>query len=344
MRALRWVALVMVLTVVASACSDDDGGGDGTTTGGGGGDAGLTNVSFRLDWITDGSHTCFYAALSNGYFEDEGLNVEILEGAGSGTAANLVANGSNTFGFSDAGVVASTINDGATIKMVAGIFERSPSVIIAKTSSGIATAADLEGKSIGATAGEAPLQLLPAYLQASGVDPDSVEVVNIDPAAKVTALLEDQVDAIVGYSSSDLPIAESAAGEELAVQYYADAGVVTLSNGIITSEEEIANEPETVQGFVTAVQKGFQFCEDNPEDAVQLLVDRFPQTVDPDQAAVALEEVLGNLHTERTADKPIGYMDPADWEDTLSTLQQYSGLSEPQAPETYFTNDFIPSG
>jgi NitT/TauT family transport system substrate-binding protein len=332
----------MIMSVVATACSSDDGGGDGTT--GGSGDGGLTNVSLRLDWITDGSHTCFYAALSKGYFEDEGLNVEILEGAGSGTAANLVANGSNTFGFSDAGVVASTINDGATIKMVAGIFERSPSIIIAKASSGITTAADLEGTSIGATAGEAPLQLLPAYLQASGVDPDSVEVVNIDPAAKVTALLEDQVDAIVGYSSSDLPVAQSAAGEELAVQYYADAGIVTLSNGVITSDEEIANEPEVVQGFVTAVQKGFEFCEQDPAAAVQLLVDRFPQTVDPDQAAVALDEVLGNLHTERTADQPIGYMDPADWADTLSTLEQYSGLTGAQAPETYFTNEFIQTG
>jgi NitT/TauT family transport system substrate-binding protein len=341
MKALRLIALATILGLVAAACGGDGDGGGPTTTGSGGG---LTNVTFRLDWITDGSHTCFYVALSNGYFEDEGLNVEILEGAGSGTAANLVANGSNTFGFSDAGVVVSTINDGAAIKMVAGIFERSPSVIIAKTSSGITTAADLSGKSIGATAGEAPLQLLPAYLQASGVDPDSVEVVNIDPAAKVTALLEDRVDAIVGYSSSDLPVAQSVAGEELAVQYYADAGVVTMSNGIITSNEQIANNPDVVQGFVTAVQKGFEFCEQDPAAAVQLLVDRFPQTVNPDQAAVALNEVLGNLHTERTADQPIGYMDPADWEDTLSTLQQYSGLAEAQAPETYFTNEFIATG
>jgi NitT/TauT family transport system substrate-binding protein len=339
MRTIRWAGLALSLTLLAAACgngNEPSGSGSGS-----GGSQGLTPVTFRLDWIVDGSHTCFFAAQSKGYFEQQGLDVQLLEGAGSGTAATLVANGSNTFGFSDAGVVAKTINDGAKIKMVAGIFERSPSIIISLKSSGITSAKDLTGKSIGGTSGEAPLQLLPAYLQANGVDPDSVKIVNIDPAAKIAALLQKRVDAIVAYSSSDLPVAEGQAPGQLSVQHYADAGVVTMSNGIITSTKEIEEHPDVVQGFVKAVQQGFQFCQQNPDEAVKLLTDRFPQTVDAGQAKIALNEVLKNLHTKRTADKPVGYMDPADWQDTLSTLQKYTGLTGVQSPDTYYTNQFV---
>jgi NitT/TauT family transport system substrate-binding protein len=323
--------------MLAGACSDNGDGGSGS----GGGDGGLTPVTFRLDWIVDGSHTCFFAAESKGYFRDEGLDVQILEGAGSGTAATLVANGSNDFGFSDAGVVASTINDGASIKLVMDIFQRSPSVILSLKSSNITGPADLVGKTVGGTTGEAPLQLLPAYLGANGVDPDQVDVVNIDPAAKISALLQERVDAIVAYSSSDVPVAEGQAPGQFNVQHYADFGVVTMSNGIITSDEMIKEHPEVVQGFVRAVQKGFQFCENDPEEAVKLLVERFPQTVNPDQAAIALREVLANLYTDRTEGKPIGFIDEQDWTDTIANLQQYAGFENPKAPSDYYTNDFI---
>jgi NitT/TauT family transport system substrate-binding protein len=346
MKWTRWLVLGLSLSIVAAACSGDDSGDDDNGTTGATSSTGvagdeLTNLSFRLDWIVDGSHTCFYNALSQGYFRDEGLEVEILEGAGSGTAATLVANGTDDFGFADAGVMAAAINDGAPIRMVAGIFQRTPSIIVSMVDSNINAPEDLVGKSVGAATTGAPLQLLPAYLNANGVNPDDVSVVNMDPAAEIPALLEGRVDALVAYSSSELPILETEAPGQTSVQYYADYGVVTLSNGVITSQEMIENDPETVAAFARAVQRGFEDCEADPAAAVQRLVDRFPQTVNPDAAAIALEEVLKNLHTDRTADQPVGYMDPEDWTDTLATLEQYAGLSEPQPPETYYTNEFV---
>ncbi len=338
MRGRRAFALLVVVGILTAACSSNGDGGSGD---GGDGGADLTSVTLRLDWIVDGSHTCFYVAEDQGYFRDEGLDVQILEGAGSGTAATLVANGSNDFGFSDAGVVASTINDGASIKLVMDIFQRSPSVIISLKSSNITGPADLVGKSVGATSGEAPLQLLPAYLSANGVDPDQVNVVNIDPAAKISALLQERVDAIVGYSSSDLPVAEGEAPGDLNVQHYADHGVVTMSNGIITSTDMIENQPDVVRGFVRAVQKGFEYCQQDPEGSVKILADRFPQSVNPDQATIALREVLANLHTDRSKDQPIGFIVEEDWNDTVANLQQYAGFENPKSPSEYYTNDFI---
>jgi NitT/TauT family transport system substrate-binding protein len=334
-RGLLGIALTLLLALLAAAC------GGGGNQGGGSASGGLTPVTFRLDWIVDGSHTCYFAALQQGFFRDEGLDVQILEGAGSGTTANLIANGTNDFGFSDAGVVAKAINDGAPIKMVMDIYQRNPSVIISLADTGITSPETLAGKNVGAAPGEAPLQLLPAYLSASGVDPGQVNVVNMDPGAKISALLGGRVDAIVGYSSSDLPIAEVQSKKDLNVQHYADYGVVTLSNGIITSNDMISKHPDLVRSFVRAVQKGFEYCQANPDKAVGMLADQFPQSVNADEATVALHEVLSNLHTDRTKNQPIGYMDPADWKDTLATLVKYADLSQPKSADVYFTDDFV---
>jgi NitT/TauT family transport system substrate-binding protein len=334
-----------VLTLVASLLIGCGGSSSSSESGSAdSGSAGSTEkikLTYRLDWLVGGAHTCYYRAASAGHFEKQGLDVEILEGSGSGTTATLVANGENDFGFSDAGVVAKTVNTGAAIKLVAGIYQRTPSVIISLKESGINGPADLDGKTVGASTGEAPLQLLPAYLSAAGVDPKAAKVVNMDPGSKIPALLKGRVDAIVGYATDDLPAAETEAPGKLAVQYYADNGVTTLSNGIITSQKMIDEQPETVRKFVTAVQEGFADCEADQAGAVAELAKEFPQKVNAEQATIALREVLNSLHTERTEGKPTGLIAPEDFADTLTTLEKYAELKDPKAPETYFTNEFV---
>jgi NitT/TauT family transport system substrate-binding protein len=335
-------ALAILAGVLIGCGGDDSASSDsGTADSGASGAAEPVKLTYRLDWLVGGAHTCYYRAASAGHFEKQGLDVEILEGSGSGTTATLVANGENDFGFSDAGVVAKTVNTGAAIKLVAGIYQRTPSVIISLKESGINGPADLDGKTVGASTGEAPLQLLPAYLSAAGVDPKAAKVVNMDPGSKIPALLKGRVDAIVGYATDDLPAAETEAPGKLAVQYYADNGVTTLSNGIITSQKMIDEQPETVRKFVTAVQDGFADCEADQAGAVAELAEEFPQKVNEEQATIALREVLNSLHTEKTEGKATGFIEPEDFADTLSTLEQYADLKDPQAPETYFTNEFV---
>jgi NitT/TauT family transport system substrate-binding protein len=298
------------------------------------------SVSYRLDWLVGGAHACYYRALDAGYFAKQGLDVKISEGNGSGSTATLVANGSNDFGFADAGVTARTVNDGASLKVVAGIYQRTPSVIISLKEKGISKPADLKGKTVGAATGEAPLQLLPAYLKANGVDPNSVRVVNMDPGSKIPSLLRKRVDAIVGYATDDLPVAETQAPGKLSVQHYADKGVTTLSNGVITSDKMIKEQPDTVRRFVKAVQQGFADCQRNPKAAVDGLVKRFGKKVDAAQAQIALREVLKSLHTKRSTGKPVGWMSPGDWKQTLTTLSKYAEFKGAKPASTYYTDAF----
>lgn len=331
----RLLARVSVAFLLVCAACGGDGGG--TTSGG---DGSLVQVTLRLDWIVDGSHAPFYAAVDQGFFADEGLDVEILEGGGSGLAATLVGNKNNDFGFADAGVVAQSIGEGVPIVMVMGLYQRNPSVIMSLESAGIAGPQDLVGKTVGGTPGEAPLQLLSVYLESNGVDPNAVEVVNMDPSAKTPALYNGRVDAIVNFSTV-VPLVEPDAPEPLSVQFYSDFGVVALSNGIVVPADSLEEQPETVEGFVRAVQSGFEFALAQPDVAAEALAGRFPNTVNPEQARAVLDIALASLYTDRTQDQPIGYMDPDDWEQTLQTLIDVDALSEVQPTEDYYTNQFI---
>jgi NitT/TauT family transport system substrate-binding protein len=335
----RFATIVIVsMALVASACGSDS---SEATDQAEGGQRGLTTLTFRLDWLVVGQDAPFYVALENGYFEDEGLNVEILEGQGSGLAATLVGNGTDDFGFSDAGVVATSVEDGVPIKMVMGILQKNPSVILSLASADINSPTDLVGKDVGASSGEAPLQLLPAYLKANGADISDVNVVNIDPSAKVTSLLQKRVDAIVAYATAELPAVQANATEDVNIQHYSDYGIVALSNGIIASDELIQNQPEVVDAFIRAIQRGIEWTLNDPQAAVKILVNRFPQTVNEDDATITLDETLSSLHTDRSEGEPLGYMVPEDWQDTVELYTDLDLLTPNAQPDNFYTNEFI---
>ncbi|WP_432947559.1 ABC transporter substrate-binding protein [Kribbella sp. CA-253562] len=303
--------------------------------------SGLTQVTFRLDWIVDITHACFYAALSNGYFRDEGIDMQFLEGAGSSSTASLVANGSNDFGWVDTSVLIRSVNDGAPIKLVAAGFQRTPGAVISLKSKGINAPEDLVGKTVGAISGEAPLQLLDAYLSASGLNIKDVKVTTMDPAAKVPALLTGRVDAVVGYHTSEPLLVESQKPGESTTLRYADKGIVAMSNGIVANQQVIDEKPDVVKRVVRAIQRGFDYCKKDPNGAAEKLADRFPQSVNLDRAKAAVPDVTSLLHTDRTAGKPVGSIDRQDVANTLQTMQRYMGLREAKAPEHYYVDKFV---
>jgi NitT/TauT family transport system substrate-binding protein len=125
------------------------------------------------------------------------------------------------------------------------------------------------------------------------------------------------------------------------VQYYADNGVTTLSNGIITSQKMIDEHPDTVRKFVAAVQEGFADCQKDQQAAVDALAKEFPTKVDKAQATIALREVLNSLHTDRSKGQATGWIAPEDFAGTLSTLGKYAGLKGAKSPDSYYTDDFV---
>src|SRR5581483_7895564 len=142
--------------------------------------AAAEKASLRLNWLIYGFHAPFYLGIDKGYYQAEGIDLEIGEGKGSASAVQVVGAKGDTFGLSDGASIINGIAKGARIKAVMGIMNTTPFAIIAREDSGIRTIKDIEGKTIAATAGEAGLTIMPALVKANKLDEAKLNFLRVD--------------------------------------------------------------------------------------------------------------------------------------------------------------------
>ena len=303
----------------------------------------LRDVTFRLDWVYQGPNAGFMVAIQKGFYKDAGLNVDIGPGKGSGSTAQLVASKATQFGFSDGFVVGNSVSKGMNIRAVAGVYRRNPTGVAVLADSPIHSPKDLEGKSVAITPGSAQFQQWPAFVKGCKLDAEKIRVVSVDPAGTPPALITGKVDAIAGFVQGQVPTVEIRGGKKTRVFWYADCGVVAVSNCIVVHDDFLKEEPELIRSFVSASLKGFLYGRAHPDEMVAA-VKAFSPTVEP--AIVLREAELSweNWVTPNTAGKPLGWMSDKDWEQTVEVLKAYGGVTTPLEASRLFTNDFVPTG
>lgn len=303
----------------------------------------LRPVTMQTDWGFNGPNSGFAVAKEKGFFAEEGLDVTINEGKGSGNTAQIVGSKAAQFGFSDGYVVANSISKGIDIKMVAAIFRRNPAAAIVLERSDIKSPKDLEGKRVGIPTGSAQFQQWPAFVKGCGLDGSKVRVVNVDPAGAPPALLSGQVEAIAGFAQGWTPAIELRGNEKARMFWYADCGVSTISNGIIVHNDLIKESPELIAPFVRASLKGFLYARQNPSEAAQIIKE-YQQSADPAMTTREMELSWSTWVTPTTAGKPLGWMPEEDWKSTVDILKTYGGVTTDLDPASMYTNEYVPDG
>lgn len=172
------------------------------------------DVSLRLDWLFQGPNSGFMVAKDKGYYDAAGLNVDIGPGRGSGSTAQLVASKATMFGFSDGYVVGNSVARDMNIVMVAAIYRRNPTAVVVLKDSDIKTLKDLEDRAIAIPTGATQFQQWPAVVKGCNLDGGKINVINIDPAGSVPALVTGKVQAIAGYAQGYVPGVEIRAKKE----------------------------------------------------------------------------------------------------------------------------------
>jgi NitT/TauT family transport system substrate-binding protein len=300
-------------------------------------------VTMRLDWLYQGPNAGFMIAQDKGYYEQAGLEVEIGPGKGSGSTAQLIASKAAQFGFADGFVVGSGVSKGMSIKMVAGIFRRNPTAVVVLDESDIKTPKDLEGRSIGIPTGAAQFQQWPAFVKGCGLDASKIRVVNMDPAGSPPALITGQVPAIAGFAQGYVPSVEIRGNKKARILWYADCGVIAVSNGIIVHADLIKEEPELIRAFVAASLKGFLYGRAHI-DEMTAIVKKFSTATVPAISRREAELSYDTWVTPETAGKPLGWMSEKDWQQTVAVLKQYGGVMTELETSQLYTNDFVPTG
>jgi NitT/TauT family transport system substrate-binding protein len=210
----------------------------------------LTPVKFSLDWTLQGNHAIWGLALKNKDFEANGLKVTMDRGYGSGDTIVKVAAGAYDIGFTDINSLIKFNAENPDRYLIAfyQVFDRTPNSIIALAKSGIKSPADLAGKKIGAPEADSSRLMFSAFAKANKIDPASINWVTIAPNLRETMLVQGQVDAISGFSSTSVfnLISAGVPEKDITVLGYADNGLDLYGSALVATPNYIAKHPDVI--------------------------------------------------------------------------------------------------
>jgi len=297
-----------------------------------------TAITFQLNWVAGGANAGFAAAVVEGYYKAAGLDVKVVEGNGSGNTAQLVASGRSQLAYADAVAISQLIAKGAPMKVLSTVYQSNPNEVSALKKTGIKSIKDLVGKKVGVPSGSSQTTMLPLFLKANNLKESDVNLINMPATSMVPALLQGQVDAILG-SIDAYQIQLEAQGAQLDNFKFADYGVPTVSTSIFANETYIKENPEVIKKFIAASLKGWSFALDNPEKAVKDLKVVFPEM--NEKLAASELAAITSLFCSGGA-KYIGKAEDALWVKTQELLSEVKLLPAGQDPKSYYTNAYLP--
>lgn len=307
----------------------------------------LTPLKFTLDWRFEGPSAPFLLAAQKGYFAEEGLNVTIDAGNGSAGAVTRVATGAYEMGFADfnALIEYSANNPQTPIKAVYMVYNNTPAAVFALKSSGIATPADLKGKTLAAPVFDAGRKAWPAFARHNGLAMDDVTWKSVDPAIRETMLARGQVDAITGfYFTSLLNLqARGVKAEDIVSLQYPQYGVELYGNAIIASDKLLSEKPELVKGFLRAFNKALLETLADPQAAVAHVLKQDPLTK-PELELSRLQLALqANVVTDEVREIGLGAVKAERLQRAIEEAVSAYGLQNVPAADSLFDATYLPA-
>lgn len=299
-----------------------------------------TKVTFVLDWTPNTNHTGLYVAQDKGYFDEAGLDVEIVQPPEDG-AEMLVGSGQAQFGvsFQDSMLPAVAGDNAMPIEAVAAVVQHNTSGIISRKGEGMDTPKGMEGKKYATW--DLPIEkaTLKQVVEADGGDFSKVELIPSTVTDEVSALQSDTVDAIwIFYGWAG--VATEVAGLETDYFAFKDIDPVFdyYTPVIIGNSDWMKEKPDTAKAFLEALKKGYEFAIDKPDEAADILLKNAPEL---DKELVVESQKYLSAEYKADVDR-WGYIDPARWNAFYNWINE-NGLFDAEIPEdTGFTNDYLP--
>jgi NitT/TauT family transport system substrate-binding protein len=289
-----------------------------------------------MGYIPNVQFAPFYVAVERGYFADEGIEIE-FDYSFETDAVTLVGANDLQFAIVSGEQVPLARAQGLPVVYVMAWWQGYPVGVAAPADSGIETPADLAGMRVGIPClCGASYVGYQALMNAAGVDADSAQL-DVIQYTQVAALLAGTEDAVVIYANNE-PIQLEDQGMEVNLIRVADY-VDLASNGMITNEATIEENPDLVRAMVRASLRGLEDVLDDPDAAFEICKDYVEGLEQADQEAQ--RRVLEATLEFWRADRP-GYSDPAAWENMHEVLLEMGSLEAPIEILSAYSNQFIP--
>ena len=296
-------------------------------------------VTVVLDWTPNTNHTGLYTALENGYYKEQGLDVEIVQPP-EGGAASLVASGKADFGISyqEEVTYAKTSDDPLPIKAIAAVIQHNSSGFASPKDKNIKTPKDFEGKIYGGWGSESETAAIKAVMEKTGADFDKVTIADIGQDDFFTATTN-SVDFAWIYEGWDVVQAKLKNFDLNFIPLNQFDKRLDYYTPVIISNETLLNDnPELAKKFMKATTEGYKFAIDNPEEAAKTLVKHAPEI--DEELAIESQKFLASKYKD---DAPRwGEMKDEVWNNYTAFLKEYGLINKDLKPEDAYTNEFLP--
>ena len=272
----------------------------------------LDKVVLQLRWVHQFQFAGYYAALEKGFYADAGLEVEIRPAEpGRPSPIDEVRNGNAQYGIGNSGLIVA-YEEGAPVRALAAIFQRSPNIWLTLEKSAIGDVRDLAKKRLMMTVNPENAELLAIFAKA-GINPGQLDIV--PSSFDVQSLVEGKADAFNAYSTNEPFLLDQ---RDVAYRIFDphDYGIDFYSDVLFTGKAELQQHPERVKAFLQASLSGWQYAIDHPEEIADLIIRKY----DPSKRR---EHLLFEAATIKRLMQPdliqIGYMNPGRWRQIRDT-------------------------
>ena len=334
MRPRRLGSVLSLIAILVAAC------GPGTSTTA---SVGAPEIALKvgLGYIPSVQFAQFYLANRAGYYAEEGLHVEFQNEIDSNLVPK-VGEGNLDLGMSDGTSVIPAVSQGIPIRYLATVYGQFPSIVFGKASSGITTAADLEGKKIGIPGrfGSSWI-MLQALLGSAGLTVSDVEIVEYPDFGQGAAVAQGVVDAATGFANNE-PVQLELAGTPTFVLHVDD--VTPLPGpGLIAGRATIDAKRDAVAGFVRATLRAMKEITADPAkglDAAIAAVPELGQNRDT-QAAILDATIEAWGRAGATPGEGLGQIDRAGWGASVEFMTKLGLVPKPVTVDDLVTEDFV---